>query len=241
MGWDRSLIDPVVAPSIYAADFANLGTQVKSLLDAGARIFHFDIGDGHFVDEITMGPIVMRSIVNLVHDGGGFFDCHLMVSQPRRHLEQIKSAGGDSVTFHLEADDDPAGTLAEARAIGLHAGIAFDPETSVEAALRAGEGADVVLCMSIHPGLSGQEFMPVALDRIGTLRRGLPDSVVVEVDGGVHMETIGAARSAGADVLVSGSGIFWGDDPGAAYRGLLAAAMASNAHSAAIASTAEEE
>jgi ribulose-phosphate 3-epimerase len=224
MSWDRGAADSVVAPSIYAADLAHLGRQTEALLDAGARIFHFDIGDGHFIDEITMGPVVMRSIAEVVHRRGGMFDCHLMISQPLRHLEQIKAAGGDSITFHLEADDDPSATIDAAHDIGLRVGIAINPETAVKDVFRFADRIDVVLCMSIHPGLSGQVFMPSALARIEALRSGLPDSVLVEVDGGIHGDTIAAARVAGADILVSGSGVFWGDDPGDAFRRLRAAA-----------------
>lgn len=213
-----------VEPSIYAADFARLGEQLAALLDAGARVFHFDAGDGHFIDEITIGPIVLRSVADLVHERGGVFDCHLMVGQPDRQLEHIKAAGGDSVTFHVEVAGDSAQTIARARDLGLGVGVALNPDTPVERAVAAAEGADLVLCMSVHPGLSGQAFMPGALARIAELRRLLPDDVAVQVDGGVNLATIAAAREAGASLLVSGSGVFWGDDPAGAYRALLAAA-----------------
>jgi ribulose-phosphate 3-epimerase len=222
MGWDEWVRGVEVEPSIYAADFSRLGEQLTALLDAGARIFHFDTGDGHFIDEITIGPIVIRSIADLVHERGGVFDCHLMVDQPERQFEHIKAAGGDSVTFHVEVADDPAQTIARARDLGLGVGVALNPETPVEQAVAAAEGADLVLCMSIHPGLSGQEFMPEAYERIAELRRLLPGHVAVQVDGGVNLGTIAAARAAGAGLLVSGSGVFWNDDPGAAYRELLA-------------------
>ena len=225
MGWDTWIRGGVeIEPSIYAADFAHLGDQLAALLDAGARIFHFDAGDGHFIDEITIGPIVIRSVAELVHDRGGVFDCHLMVDQPDRQLEHVKAAGGDSVTFHVEVADDPAKTIAQARDLGLGVGVALNPETPVERAVAAAEGADLVLCMSIHPGLSGQELMPEALGRIEALRRLLPDDVAVQVDGGVNLGTIAAVREAGAGLLVAGSGVFWNSDPGAAYQGLLAAA-----------------
>jgi ribulose-phosphate 3-epimerase len=221
--WNRGV---EVEPSIYAANFASLGPQLESLLDAGARIFHFDVGDGHFVPEITIGPIVLESIAGLVHDRGGVLDCHLMVEEPARHFEAIKAAGGDSVTFHVEAEGDPTEVIAQARELGLGVGVAFNPETSVEHAVGAADGADIVLCMSIHPGLSGQELMPEALDRVAELRTLLPAGVAIQVDGGIHLETIAAARRAGADLLVSGSGVFWGDDLGSAYTELAKAADA---------------
>jgi ribulose-phosphate 3-epimerase len=224
VSWERWIRGAEVAPSIYAADFSCLGDQLATLLDADARIFHVDIGDGHFIPEIAIGPIVLESIADLVHGRGGVFDCHLMVEQPARHLEQIRAAGGDSVTFHVEADGEPSETIAQARELGLGVGVAFNPETSVEAAVSTAEGADLVTCMSIHPGLSGQELMPEALDRIAELRRRLPARVSVQVDGGVQRDNIAAVREAGANVLVSGSGVFWGGEVGAAYRALVDAA-----------------
>ena len=211
-------------PSIYAADFTSLGAQLGWLLDAGARVFHFDVGDGHFIPEITMGPIVLESVAELVHRRGGILDCHLMVEQPARHLEHIRAAGGDSVTFHIEAEGEPAETIALARDLGLGVGVACNLETPVELAMSAAGGTDFVLCMSIHPGLSGQEFIPEALGRIAELRRLLPDDVAVQADGGIHLGNITAVHEAGANLLVSGSGVFWDDDPAAAYHGLVKAA-----------------
>jgi ribulose-phosphate 3-epimerase len=211
-----------VEPSIYAADFARLGAQLEALLDAGARIFHFDVGDGHFIHEITIGPVVLRSISGVVHERGGKLDCHLMVAEPERQFESLKEAGGDSVTFHAEVAADPVATIARARELGLGAGVAFNPETPVARAAAAAEGADLALCMSIHPGLSGQTFMPEAFDRIAELRRVLPDAVLVQVDGGVNADNARAVRDAGADLLVAGSAVFWQGDPAAAYRSLAA-------------------
>lgn len=224
MSWDNWVRGVEVEPSVYAGDFSNLGMQLRAVLDAGARIIHFDVGDGHFIDEITMGPIVLRSIADLVHQRGGVLDCHMMVAQPAGQFEQVKAAGGDSVTFHIEADDEPVATIARARDVGLGVGVACNPETPVDRAVTAAAHADVVLCMSIHPGLSGQEFMAAALPRVAEVRRQLPASTLVQVDGGIHRDNVAAVRRAGADLLVSGSGVFWDDDPGAAYQALAAAA-----------------
>jgi ribulose-phosphate 3-epimerase len=221
VSWADWVRGPEVEPSLYAADFARLGTQLESLLDAGVRIFHFDVGDGHFISEITIGPVVLKSVAGLVHHGGGRLDCHLMVAEPERQFESIKAAGGDSVTFHAEAVDDPARAIGRARELGLGTGIAFNPETEVAVAARAAEGADLALCMSIHPGLSGQKFMPDALGRIEELRRLLPLQVHVQVDGGIHADNIRSVRDAGADLLVAGSAVFWQDDPASAYRALV--------------------
>ncbi len=221
MAWADWVRGAEIEPSIYAADFSDLGSQLRALLDAGARIFHFDVGDGHFIREITIGPVVLRSIAELVHERGGRFDCHLMVAEPERHFESVQAAGGDSVTFHVEAAADPGRTVRLAREHGLGVGVAFNPETPVARAARAAEGADLGLCMSIHPGLSGETFMPEALGRIAELRRLLPDGVLVQVDGGVNATNLRRVREAGADLLIAGSAVFWQDDPVAAYRRLV--------------------
>jgi ribulose-phosphate 3-epimerase len=221
MGWSEWARPVEIEPSLYAADFSRLGAQLERLVEAGARVFHFDAGDGHFIPEITIGPVVLASIAPLVHGWGGILDCHLMVSEPERHFEAVARAGGDSVTFHVEACDDPPRAIAAARALGLGTGVVFKPATRVEDAVAAADGADLVLCMSIEPGYSGQEFMPEALERITRLRSLLPDGVRVQVDGGIDAETARTARAAGADLLVAGSAVFWRDDPGVGYRDLV--------------------
>jgi ribulose-phosphate 3-epimerase len=225
MGWSDWAEAVEIEPSLYAADFSRLGAQLEELRAAGATVFHFDVGDGHFIPENTIGPIVAASIAPLLRGWGARLDCHLMVAEPEAHFEAVAKAGGDSVTFHVEACDDPPRAIAKARALGLGAGVVLNPETPVQAAIDASTGADLVLCMSIHPGYSGQTFMPEALGRIAELRAGLPDGVRVQVDGGINRETARAAREAGADLLVAGSAIFWRDDVGAAYRELVEAVV----------------
>jgi ribulose-phosphate 3-epimerase len=212
-----------IEPSLYAADFARLGEQIEVLLDAGCRVFHFDVGDGHFVEPVTIGPVVLESIAPLVHAAGGVLDCHLMVDNPLRHFPQIARAGGDSATFHYEVADDVPATIAAAREHGLQVGVAFNPESEPEDAAAAAADADLVLCMSIHPGYSGQKFMPDAIDRLRRLRAALPEHVHVQVDGGIDLETAPAARAAGANLLVAGSAVFGGEDLAGAYRGLVQA------------------
>jgi ribulose-phosphate 3-epimerase len=220
LSWKDWIRGVEVEPSLYAADFARLGEQIEELLDAGVRVFHYDIGDGHFVEPITIGPIVIESIAALVHDRGGVLDCHLMVDDPERHIPQVARAGGDSVTFHVEVTDDPGSLIALAREHGLGAGVAFNPGTAVEDAARAAEEADVALCMSIWPGYSGQAFMPEALERIARLRELLPETPI-QVDGGIGPDTIRPAHESGASLFVAGSAIFGHEDLPGAYRHLV--------------------
>jgi ribulose-phosphate 3-epimerase len=217
MGWKDWVRTAEVEPSLYAADFAHLGRQVEYLLHAGARVFHFDVGDGHFVEPITMGPVVLQSIAPMIHDAGGVVDCHLMVDNPEHHFEQIKRAGGDSVTFHVEVVDEPWNTIKKARDLDLGVGVAFNPETEVETAVEAALGADLALCMSIHPGYSGQTFLPESLWRIRRLRKELPSSLFVQVDGGITAENVADVRKVGADLVVAGSAIFGMEDLPRAY------------------------
>ena len=222
MSWQDWVRGVEIEPSVYAADLARLGDDVARVLDAGARIFHVDTGDGHFVEPVTIGPIVVASIAPLVHERGGVLDCHLMVSNPERHFVQVARAGGDSVTFHAETTGDPARTAALARGQGLSVGLAFNPETEVEAATEAAlvAGAELVLCMSIHPGYSGQELLPESYGRLERLRGLLPAEVHVQVDGGVSLANAARLRETGADLIVAGSAVFHADDVGRAYAEL---------------------
>ncbi len=223
MAWRDWIRTVEIEPSVYAADFARLGDQLRYLLNAGARVFHFDVGDGHFVEPITIGPVVLRSIAPMIHQAGGVIDCHLMVSNPEHHFPQIKEAGGDSVTFHVEACEEPWNAIALARSHELGVGVAFNPETSVEDAVAASLGADLVLCMSIHPGYSGQEFMPEAIPRLRELRAQLHERVVVQVDGGITAENVRAVHEAGAEAIVAGTAIFGYEDLSRAYNRLVRA------------------
>ena len=223
MAWEDWIRTVEIEPSLYAADFANLGRQVETLLGAGARIFHFDVGDGHFVEPVTIGPIVLQAVAPLVHAAGGAMDCHLMVDNPLRHFPQIARAGGDSVTFHYEAVEDVAAVVRAAREQELQVGLAFKPETEPEAAAEAAKGVDVVLCMSIEPGYSGQPFMREAIPRIRRVRELLPAEVHVQVDGGIGPDNARAVWEAGATLLVAGTSIFGREDLTRAYRRLLEA------------------
>ena len=225
MAWRDWIRTVEIEPSLYAADFSRLGEQIDVLLRAGARVFHFDIGDGHFVPPVTIGPVVLRSIAPLVHEAGGAMDCHLMVDNPGRHFREIAESGGDSVTFHYEVAGNPQETLALAREHGLQAGLAFNPRTEPEDVAAVASGFDLLLCMSINPGYSGQEFMPEAVERIRRLRAALPnpDEVDIQVDGGVGAENVRDLHDAGARLLVAGSSIFAREDLTRSYRRLIQA------------------
>ncbi|TML29524.1 MAG: ribulose-phosphate 3-epimerase [Actinobacteria bacterium] len=223
MPWNDWIRTVEVEPSLYAADFGHLADQIDVLMRAGVRIFHFDVGDGHFIEPITIGPIVLESISKQIHDAGGHVDCHLMTEHPEKHFSAIAEAGGDSVTVHYEACDDLPAVIRAARVHELQVGLAFKPETSAAYAAHAALASrvDLVLCMSIEPGYSGQEFMPEAYERIRTTRSLLPPDVPVQVDGGIGPENIRAVRDAGATLFVAGSSIFGREDLPRAYRRLL--------------------
>jgi ribulose-phosphate 3-epimerase len=223
VAWNDWIRTVEIEPSIYAADFANLAEQIEILLRTGTRIFHFDVGDGHFVEPITIGPIVLQAISPLVHASGGVLDCHLMVDNPARHIPQIARAGGDSVTFHYEAVDDVPGMIAVAREHGLQAGIAFKPGTEPEDVVQVAGDADLVLCMSIEPGYSGQTFMDGALERIARTRELLPETIHLQVDGGIDNDNVRSVYDAGATLIVAGNAIFKREDLQRSYRRLVQA------------------
>jgi ribulose-phosphate 3-epimerase len=223
VAWEEWIRVVEIEPSLYAADFVNLGEQIDVLMRTGARIFHFDVGDGHFVEPITFGPIVLQAIAPRVHAMGGVLDCHLMVDNPTRHFPQIARAGGDSVTFHYEAVEDVPGTIAAAREHNLEVGVAFKPDTKPEDVAKVAGDADIVLCMSIEPGYSGQEFMDGSLERIARTRELFPESIHVQVDGGVDNDNVRSIYDAGATLIVAGSSIFHREDLQRSYRRLVQA------------------
>jgi ribulose-phosphate 3-epimerase len=223
VSWSEWTRDFEVEPSLYAADYARLGEQVEELLGAGVRVFHFDVGDGHFIPPITTGPVVLQSIAPLVHGAGGRLDCHLMVESPVRHFSQFREAGADSVTVHLEVCPDLPPVVELARHEGLQVGLDFNPETCVDQAADAAieSEVDLVLCMSIHPGYSGQPFIPESVERVRRLRELLPEAMLVQVDGGVGRENIRELFEAGARLFVAATAIFGGEEPAEAYRQLV--------------------
>lgn len=218
--------EPRVLPSILSADMGKLGAQVEEVMDAGARIIHFDVMDGHFVPPITIGPLVLSGIADQVHEAGGAVDVHLMIEAPERQIAEFAKAGADSITFHQEATPHAHRTLTAVRELGCLAGIAINPGTPVEAVQELRGLADVVLCMSVNPGWGGQSFIETSPDKVERLVP-LAGDAAIEVDGGVDVDTAGPLAAAGARLFVAGSAVFKADDPAAAYTAIAAAAGAS--------------
>ncbi len=214
-----------VAPSILSADFARLGDQVCAVLDAGARVVHVDVMDGHFVPTISFGAVIVAALADRVHDAGAILDVHMMVDRPERHVHDIAAAGADSITVHVEATAHLHYTLDAIREAGATAGVALCPGTSMSALDPVAiDTLDLALCMSVNPGWGGQSFIPGSVDKLARMRAALPDRVALEVDGGVNAKTAGAVAGAGAGLLVTGSAVFGSDDPAAAYAAISAAA-----------------
>jgi ribulose-phosphate 3-epimerase len=210
------------APSILAADFARLGSQVAEVMDAGARVIHCDVMDGHFVPPITIGPLIVSAIAGQVHGAGGILDVHLMIERPENLIAEFARAGADSITVHAEATSHLHYALAAVHAEGCAASAAISPGTPSLAVSEVTDDLDMVLCMSVSPGWGGQEFIPASLRKLARLRDLLPDHVALEVDGGVSLETAAGCVIAGANLLVAGSAIFGAPDPAEMYAKLVA-------------------
>jgi ribulose-phosphate 3-epimerase len=222
----RELIaDPRVAPSILSADFSRLGSQVDEVMEAGARVIHVDVMDGHFVPPITIGPLVAASIADRVHAAGGALDVHLMIEAPERQIEAFARAGADAISFHAEATAHANRTLTAIRELGCLAGVAINPGTPVEAIAELRGLADIALCMTVNPGWGGQAFIAASPDKVSRLA-ALAGDAKVEVDGGIDAATAAPVAAAGASLFVAGSAVFGAEDPAAAYGEIARAAGA---------------
>ncbi len=203
-------IDPKdkLAPSILAADFARLGEEIRAVEAAGADLIHFDVMDGHFVPNLSIGIPVLESVRKITKLP---LDAHLMIAEPERYVEAFVKAGADSVSVHCEVCPDIPAMAKKIRGLGARASIGINPETDAERVLPFAEHLDMILVMSVHPGFGGQAFIPAALDKLRQIRRELRRrglSIDVEIDGGIKLDNISDVKAAGANVFVSGSGIF---------------------------------
>jgi ribulose-phosphate 3-epimerase len=216
-----------VVPSILAADFARLGEQVELVMDAGARVIHVDVMDGHFVPPITIGPLIVESLRDLVHDRGGVLDVHLMIERPEHRVDEFAAAGADTLIVHWESTPHVHYALKAVREAGMHAGLAINPATPPEAVAGLAESFDQLLCMTVNPGWGGQHYIEGSTAKVARLRELLGPDAPIEVDGGIDTETAGPVAAAGATLFVAGTSIFGAADPAAAYREIAAAAGAS--------------
>ena len=201
----------ILAPSILSADFKVLGEQIRITSDNGAKYLHFDVMDGMFVPSISFGMPVLKSIQGVSPQ---VMDVHLMVTDPGRYVEAFQEAGADILTVHLEACEDVQAVLDKIHACGMKAGVTIKPATPVEALVPFLDQADMFLSMSVEPGFGGQAFIPESLERISELRNLLNEKGLttdIEVDGGIYHKNVAEVLAAGANVMVSGSGVFKGD------------------------------
>ena len=197
-----------IGPSILSADFANLQAEVEAVAEAGADFIHFDVMDGHFVPNLTIGPPVARSL-RKVSDLP--LDCHLMVNNPDDLLEAFAEAGADLLSVHIEACRHLHRTIQRIRALGMRPGVALNPHTAFSTLEPILPDLDFVLVMSVNPGFGGQAFIPSVLEKVAAIdrwRRQHKPGLLIEIDGGIKPSTIGAARAAGVDWFVAGSAVF---------------------------------
>ncbi len=209
-----------IAPSVLSADFSRLGQEIEAVERGGAGLIHFDVMDGHFVPNITVGLPVLKSVARSTRLP---VDAHLMISHPGRYAEQFVEAGAQMVSVHVEADAHLHRTVLAIKAAGAQAGVVINPATPLGTLVEILDFADYVLVMSVNPGFGGQKFIPAAIDKVRRLRQMIDErglKVRIEIDGGIDLTNIQQVVAAGAEIIVAGSAIFGTEDACAAVRGL---------------------
>ncbi len=204
--------DIIIAPSILSADFANLGSEVRAVDQAGADVIHVDVMDGHFVPNITIGPLVVEAVKRVTDKE---LDVHLMIADADRYVDAFARAGADWITVHVEACTHLHRTVARIKELGKRAGVVLNPATSLATIDYILEDVDLVMLMSVNPGFGGQSFIPSTLEKTWQLRNRIESlglSAGIEIDGGIAPSTIGMAAEAGANIFVAGSAIYGSDD-----------------------------
>ena len=204
--------DIFLAPSLLAADFANLGQEVYNVEHAGADLLHIDIMDGHFVPNLSIGPAVVKAVRPLTKLP---FDVHLMLSKPGNYIRQFSEAGADHITIHVEAEDDIEATLTNIRALGCSVGISIKPETAAETILPYLKMVDLILVMTVEPGFGGQKFLGHVVEKIKLIRNWIDKEsypIHLEVDGGINSDTAPIVLEPGVNILVAGNSIFRSTD-----------------------------
>ena len=200
-------------PSILSADFSRLGEEIARVMDAGVRIIHCDVMDGHFVPNLTMGPALIASIAPHVHDRGGLLSVHLMIERPEAFVEDFAAAGADVLSVHAEACPQLYHAVESIKALGVGAGVAINPGTHVSSIRDVAELVDLALVMTVNPGFGGQKLIRAALDKVPAVRQMIRPDAAIELDGGVNRENIRQVVESGANWVVAGSAVFGAPDP----------------------------